>query len=207
MQSSNIKKIYLGGYTILETMIAVSLFIVIVLIGTNALLNANLVHQKSQDERAVLDGAGFAMNELSRNLRTAYTYHCFVDGQDTILPSPLSALNYPKSCAMGYGISFETDTGNPSNYNDQEIYYFSEGGLWKISGPYGGTSVPTRLTPEEVELDTDLSGFSVVGAEAPGSGDQKQPFVTIHMIGEIKFKDITTPFALQTSVSQRLVDI
>src|SRR3989344_3466899 len=81
------------GYTIIETMIAISLFVIIVLAGTNALLNANLVHQKSQDGRDILDSAGFALNELSRNLRTAYTYHCFVDGEDAVPPSPISALN------------------------------------------------------------------------------------------------------------------
>ena len=202
----NTTKKIAGGYTILETMIAVSLFVLIVLMGTNALLNANLVHQKSQNLRSILDSAGFAMNELSRNLRTAYTYRCFVDGEDEILPSPLSALNYPKSCDMGYGISFETDSGDSSDYNDQEVYYFSEGGLWKLSGPYSGVPTPTRLTPEELELDINLSGFSVVGAEAPGS-DQRQPFVTMRMVGEIKFKNSATPFFLQTSVSQRLIDI
>ena len=207
IMNKNLKNIENRGYTIIETMIAVSLFVIIVLMGTNALLNANLVHQKSQDGRTVLDSIGFAMNELSRNLRTAYTYHCFVVGEDEILPSPLSALNYPKSCDLGYGISFETDTGNPSDFNDQEIYYLSEGGLWKLAGPYGGTPLPTRLTPEDVELDIDLSGFSVFGAEAPGGGDQEQPFVTIRLSGEIKFKDVATSFSLQTSVSQRLIDI
>ncbi|KKU75430.1 MAG: hypothetical protein UY01_C0013G0020, partial [Candidatus Nomurabacteria bacterium GW2011_GWB1_47_6] len=170
----NTTKKIAGGYTILETMIAVSLFVLIVLMGTNALLNANVVHQKSQNLRSILDSAGFAMNELSRNLRTAYTYHCFVDGQDEILPSQLTALNYAQSCPLGgYGTSFETDSGNANDFNDQEIYYFSEddegiGSLWKLSGPYVGVPVPTRLLPAEVKLDMSSSGFSVVGAEAPG---------------------------------------
>ncbi|KKU22428.1 MAG: hypothetical protein UX31_C0002G0001, partial [Candidatus Nomurabacteria bacterium GW2011_GWA1_46_11] len=150
------------------------------------------------------------------NLRTAYTYHCFVDGQDEILPSQLTALNYAQSCPLGgYGTSFETDSGNANDFNDQEIYYFAEdeegiGSLWKLSGPYAGvptpTPVPTRLTPEELELDINLSGFFVVGAEAPG-GDQRQPFITMRMVGEIKFRNLATPFFLQTSVSQRLIDI
>lgn len=188
-------------------MIAISLFIIIVLVGTNALLNANLVHRKSDDARAILDSIGFAMSELSRNLRTAYTYHCFVDGVDAILPSPITALNYPKSCAAGYGVSFETDNGNPADYNDQEIYYFAEGGLWKLSGPYTGAPSPLRLTPEEVELDMGLSQFVVVGAEAPGSGDAEQPFVTIRLYGQVRWKDSSSPFAFQTSMSQRLADI
>ena len=41
MQKKKIKRE--SGYTIIETMIAVSLFIIIVVIGMGALLNANLL--------------------------------------------------------------------------------------------------------------------------------------------------------------------
>lgn len=37
-------------------------------------------------------------------------------------------------------------------------------------------------------------------------GDLDQPFVTIKLAGLITYKNISTPFFLQTSVSQRLVD-
>ena len=68
----------------------------------------------------------------------------------------------------------------------------------------GATSF-VQLVPDEVEIDP-LSYFSVSGAEPP-PGDSRQPFVTIRLIGEITFKNVVTPFSLQTSISQRLIDI
>ena len=185
-----------SGFTIIETMIAVSLFLVVVTAGMNALLNANLLHQKSQDMRSILDNLSFIMEDMSRNIRTGYDYHCF----SGIIPSgsPNS-----QSCSNGKGISFKSADGS------QWVYYVdttSNGyGIFKsING------VITQLTPNEVNIDSLASGFSVLGAEPPQnpfSSTEQQPFVTIRLIGIISFKGVDTPFSLQTSVSQRLIDV
>src|ERR1035437_840256 len=69
-----------GGFTIIETMIAVSLFIIIVMMGMGALLNANALHQKSQNMRSILDNLSFVMEDMSRNLRVGYSYDCILAG-------------------------------------------------------------------------------------------------------------------------------
>ena len=61
------------------------------------------------------------------------------------------------------------------------------------------------LNPEEIKIDS-ISSISVFGAEPP-SGDLQQPFVTIKLVGKITYQNIETPFSLQTSVSQRQIDI
>ena len=71
MQNKNNKQ---TGYTIIETMISVSLFLIIITIGMGALLNANLLHQKSRDMRSIMDNLSFIMEDMSRNLRTGYDY-------------------------------------------------------------------------------------------------------------------------------------
>ena len=48
-----------AGYTIIETMVAVSIFLIVIMYGMGALLNANLLHQKSQDLRSILDILSF----------------------------------------------------------------------------------------------------------------------------------------------------
>jgi hypothetical protein len=66
-----------------------------------------------------------------------------------------------------------------------------------------------QLTPDEVSIDSSASSISVIGAEAAnpdGSGDHQQPFVSIKISGTITSKSIVTPFSLQTSVSQRVID-
>lgn len=191
------------GYTIIETMIAVSLFLVIIMTGMGALLNANLLHQKSQNMRSIMDNLSFIMEDMSRNLRTGYSYRCLT-GNDN-----LSDVSTPLSCTNGWGIAFESANGSPGNNNDQWVYYIDNTGkIFKSTqGPYIASNF-IQLTPDEVVIDP-LSHFSILGAESISSPqlDRQQPFVSIRLVGQITFKNVVTPFSLQTSVSQRLIDI
>ncbi len=221
-----------AGYTIIETMIAISLFLVIVVTGMGALLSANALHQKSQSLSSITDSLSFIMEDMSKNLRTGYGYHCFISGD--IIPSTTSnTVSVPKSCQTGSAIAFETATGSPSNDvasstgsdgqqcsgsqcgsdNDQWIYYIGQDtslpgnplAIWKsTAGPYVMSSF-IKLTPDEVVIDP-ASSFSVLGAEVP-PGDKQQPLITIRLLGKITVKGVDTPFSLQTSVSQRQLDI
>lgn len=195
------------GYTIIETMIAISIFLVVVTIGTGSLLNANLVHHKSEDMRSIMDNLSFVLEDMSRNLRTGYDYQCFTSGQ-SLLPATLST---PRNCDDGWAIAFEEASGTPrnpntgvGNYGDQWIYYLSGDG--KVFKSENGANTYTQLTPDEVVID-QISGFSVFGAPNFTAGDTSQPFITIRLVGSITFKGVVTPFSVQTSVSQRLIDI
>ncbi len=178
------------GYTIIETMIAVSLFVIIIVAGMGALLNANLLHQKSQSMRSILDSVSFVMEDMSKNLRVGYNYHCIDDG---VLTSTT-----PHSCGTGGGISFKSSLGG------QWVYYISNTG--KIFKSVDGAVSFFQMTPDEIVIDP-ASFFKVAGAEPPSTGDKLQPFVTIKLIGTITIKNVVTPFSLQTSVSQRTIDI
>lgn len=194
-----------NGFTIIEVMISVALFIIVVMAGMGALLNANAVHQKSQNMRSIMDNLSFITEEMSRNIRTGYDYHC-IDNSYTLdldnIPTD------PLSCAVsagtyGWALSFKSpDTSGNVN---QWLYYFDNdtGNLYKIvnNGP------KIQLNPDEVKFNLGYaSRFSVNGAEP---GDDKQPFVIIKLSGLItSTKDgVTSPFSLQTAVSQRLVDM
>lgn len=188
-----------NGFTIIETMIAVSLFIVIIMIGMGALLNANLLHNKAQKMRSIMDSMSFVVEDISRSLRTGYHYQCFEKGQSL---SP-GSLGDPHSCAYGWALAFEADTGNSAINTDQWAYYINDGKVFKSTD---GMANSIQLTPDEVVIN-DISGFSVLGAPSPAADDKQQPFVTIRLVGTITYKDTVTPFSLQTSVSHRLIDI
>ena len=179
------------GYTIIETMIAISLFLVIIMTGMGALLNANLLHQKSQDMRSIMDNLSFILEDMSRNLRTGSNYHCIDDS------NVLATI--PHSCASGGGISFKPALGGPN-----WVYTVNSDNTIQKSVDGGATFI--TLTPPEVKISLTVLPFSVLGAEPP-AGNRQQPFVTIRLVGSITFRNVVTPFSLQTSVSQRLVDI
>ncbi|OGI96970.1 hypothetical protein A3A11_00380 [Candidatus Nomurabacteria bacterium RIFCSPLOWO2_01_FULL_43_15] len=198
----DMQKSAIGGYTIIETMIAISLFIIIVMAGMGALLNANLLHQKSQSMRSIMDNLSFIMEDMSRNLRTGFDFQCFDASNPTLSPATLGAA---RSCADGWAIVFEYANGSSSTFTDQWAYYISNDG--KIFKSVDGANSFVQLTPVEVVIDP-ASSFSVLGAEPfDSNADEQQPFVSIRLSGKITFKDVVTPFSLQTSVSQRLIDI
>lgn len=197
------------GFTIIETMIAVSLFIVITTVGMGALLNANLLYQKSRDMRSILDNLNYVMEDLSRNARTGYNYHCFLSTET--IPTLTSAVpSTPQSCENenGWAVAFESAYGDTANYDDQWVYYIDNSGkLFRSTlGPYTASSF-TQMTSDEITLDTTKSYVRVYGAEPPGSGDSRQPLLVIRLVGTISYQNVTSPFSIQTTVSQRLLDI
>jgi len=193
-----------NGYTIIETMIAVSVFLVVAMYGMDSLLSANLLHQKSADMRSIMDNLSFIMEDMSRNLRTGSNYHCSF-GPDTPQASGGTALSSP-SGGNCWGVAFEPSDGDPATLADQWFYNVSlDNKLWKTTR-LESLSDYVQLTPEEVSINS-VSGFTVLGAEPSTTGDTQEPLVTIRLVGTITFKNVVTPFSLQTSVSQRLIDI
>jgi len=207
MQERNlIQSIKKGGFTIIETMISISLFLVVMMVGMDTLLRANVIHQKSQDMRSIVDSLSFVLEDMSRNIRTGSKIRCFLPG-DSIPITTDSIMSTPKSCASGWAIAFEPALGDALNHNDQWVYYILGGKVWKATtGPYAQAAF-IQLTPDEVVVDP-ISGFSVFGSERPFA-DSQQPLVNIRLSGKITFvkNNVITPFSLQTSVSQRLIDI
>jgi len=184
-----------GGYTIIETMIAVSLFTIIVMMAMNALLNANVVSNKSQKTRSILDNMSFVMEDMSRSLRTGTTYDCISSG--SIPGSPTATSGY--QCG---GIAFK-----PASGGSMWVYYIGQ----NATGNYSifkkiDAATAVQTTPDEVHIDP-TSSFSVLGAEPLGVGDKQQPFVVIRLVGKILYQTVSTSFSLQTSVSQRSIDI
>src|SRR5262245_6769724 len=119
------------GFTIIETMISVALFIIITTVGMGTLLNGNLLYQKSQDMRTIIDNLNYTMEDMSRNIRTGYNYRCFTSS-DSIPVSTDSNLAVPRSCSSGWALAFEYAYGDntvndyptpdPVDYDDQWIY-------------------------------------------------------------------------------------
>lgn len=187
------------GYTIIETMVAVSLFLIIVTIGMNSLLNANLLLNRSKDMRSIMDNLSFIMEDMSRNIRTGSEYRCYYGTDHSSID--------PQSCTHGAVLSFkEVISGYRWAYKFEAI----SGQPLKIYKTTDVNADPVnwvQLNDDTIEI-SNLSGFSVLGAEPfpVPSEDLQQPFVTIRLIGQINYKDQPTPFSLQNSVSQTTID-
>ncbi|HEU0085761.1 MAG TPA: prepilin-type N-terminal cleavage/methylation domain-containing protein [Candidatus Paceibacterota bacterium] len=178
-----------GGYTIIEMMVAVSVFLVVLMYGMVALLNSNMLQIRSKDAHSMMDNLSFIMEEISRDLRTGYDYHC-IDDNNTSASSP-------HSCSFGRGISFMPS----SDIETERWAYNINGGVLMKSIDGGNSFYP--LTSSDISIH-EASGFSVLGAEPPPS--KGQPLARVFLEGTINSRGGVTTFSLQTTVSQRLLD-
>ncbi len=193
------------GFTLLELMVSIGLFLVIVTIGIQAMLNTGNNYHKTQDLRSSMDGMSFVMEEMARNIRLGSHYHCKAFTGSMELPQDCSTLT-----ENSLSLAFENVDGLPydaegPNLEDQFIYRFSEvSGKGKIEKSVDGGDTFLDITPIDVDIDLSKSGFSVFGSETPD--DFIQPSVLIRISGTVLTKTNSTNFSIQTTVSQRAIE-
>jgi prepilin-type N-terminal cleavage/methylation domain-containing protein len=185
------------GFTLIEVMIAITLFILVMMIGTGAVLQANTVHKKTQAVRSVADNLNFVMEDMARNLRLGRNYHCFISGDPYVQPVPQA----PRDCASSSSaISFIPVAGA----NNDVVYRLDPAtNFATIQKSKDGGASFTTLSPAEVVIDPARSGFTVIGSDP---ADQLEPRVIIRLAGTVNYKNLPTTFNLETTVSQRLLD-
>ena len=206
-----------SGYTLIETVVAIAIFSIIVLIGINALINANIVGQKGKDLRNVIDNFNFAVEDRSRNIRDGDHYRCYdVSNPWDGTEASNIILETPRSCATGKAIIFENNVGITGNASDQWGYKLShtdsvpgcgDSGIatrYNLCKTVDGGSTWLQLNPPEIQFTTtDI--FLVLGAEDYPT-DRQHPLVTMKILGEIIYKSFNTNLSIQTTVSQRYIE-
>ena len=187
------------GFTLIEMMVAVSIFAVVMLIGTGALLSLVQANERAQAINSVMNNLNAALEDMSRTIRVGTTYHC----ETSVNPPPPATLAVPKDCASGGGVllAFETAGGDPANPNDQVVYRLNGTQLERsLQAGTNGTFV--AMTAPEVTINK--FSFYVVGSTR---GDAIQPRVLMNIQGSANVPGGVTNFTVQASVVQRLLDI
>ena len=216
------------GFTLIELMIATALFVIIAVIALSAILSSNVAYKKTDDMRAITDNLTFALEDMSRNLKVGYNYSCDLSNGGALNDCPYEASDgdsgEPPSDSIGFvpfTVAIPAGDVNPSIMQGyvvcEESGFLSDGqthigSLFKITnditGISGGSSCDAfngldnvvRLTDPRVHLSYQQSGFYVANTALD---DNRQPYVTMVLVGETVTKDVVTPFTIQTSVTQR----
>ncbi len=175
------------GFTLIEIMVAVSIFAIVMTISMGAILSAFDSNRKSQSLRAVMDNVNFTTEAMTRVIRFGTNYHC-----DITVTSP--ALTAPRDCSSGSS-SIQVLSAD----GKQTVYKLVNGRIARSIN--GGTDY--YMTSSDVTI-TALS-FRVFGS--PVYPDLFQPQVIIVISGYAGDKaNIKSTFSLQTTVSQRKFD-
>ncbi len=179
-----------GGFTLVELMVAVSLFAVIMTLSMGSILSVFDANRKSQTLRTVMDNLNFTMEAMTRNIRFGSTYHC---------DSTVGDITVPRDCgnnSPATSLVFKASDGT------RVIYKLSGG---RIARSINGGS-DYYLTSSDMTIQSLT--FRVFGSPNYSTGaDLFQPQVIIVVSGFAGSKPtIASSFSLETTVSQRQFD-
>jgi prepilin-type N-terminal cleavage/methylation domain-containing protein len=179
------------GFTLLEMIVAIGIFLTALTIVLGALVSINDAARKTRSERGVADNLSAAIDAMSRNIRVGSNFHCGCTGLATTTPQ-----DCPMTDAVGGGgdqcLVFEGQQGDSSTIADQVSYKLSGRSIVRSTDD-GATYLP--LTAPE---------FSVANLQfyVYGTGKGDQPTVTMVIRGSASTTARTaTTFDVQTTVS------
>ena len=187
------------GFTLIEMMVAFAIFAVIMVVAVGSLLSLIKANYKAQTTKTVVNNLHFALENMSRNIRTGTGYHCGGAGD----------LTTARDCTS----TAENQFVFRSRDGSYVMYRLQSGAILRSKSTDIGVLTSSAnfipITAPEVQVDT-LS-FYVDGADRanePGNGNKEQPRVFILVKGSMLGKNkVPTRFDIQTLVSQRLLDI
>lgn len=183
------------GFSLIEVMVSLAVFAIVVLVAAGALLKVIDANKKSQALKAVINNLNFALESMSRELRTGATYHC--EASSNITPS--GAVATPKDCpGGGVYLAFEEQLGTASHL-DQHVYRFQNGTIQKSinSGMSYDSIIGSDVVIENLK-------FYVTGTALGSTGDTEPAKVLIVLNGYVNTRQkFRSDFSLQTTISQR----
>lgn len=189
MRTSRIqKKQSAHGFSLVEILVSLGLFMVVVTISVGALLALIDANAKAQTIKTSMDNLSFAVDAMSRKIRTGFDYHC--DG--SISGSFPSGTNDCSTAESGL-VYTDGKTGDRIGYrlNGTQIERKINTGSW------------LAITADEIQIN-ELA-FVVEGTT---QGDTNQPTVAIWIEGQAgNFDDTRSFFEIQTTVAQRILDL
>lgn len=189
-----------AGFTLIEIIVATSLFLVVMTISTGALLAIIDANTKAQSLEIVMNNLNFALESMARNIRVGYNYDCGA----TLVPN--SGVN---DCEGTPGSAIAFVRLLPAG-NAQVVEYAWDAAAKSITQRLetspGSMGSAIKITSDDVIVD-DLE-FYVVGTTPKAVfGDTRQPRVLIKVRGEAGTKaNLKTKFAIQTTVTMRRID-
>jgi type II secretory pathway pseudopilin PulG len=183
------------GFTIVEMMVSVSIFIAVLAVSISSLLSLVDANKKAQTLRIAIDNLDLVMEDMSRNIAQARTYHCDIT-QGT--------LTSPRDCAAGAtSLIIQSNDASIDSIQYRLVEVAPSGPendyIEKIVQPVVGAPSTFDMTKAEVMKINHLE-FKVFGSE-PGNN---QPRVLISVGGSVGEGTRETAFDVQTTVTQRV---
>ena len=205
------------GFTLVEIMVAVSIFTIVMLMATGALLSILDSNRKVQSQQNIFSNLDFALESMSRTIRVGTKYRCLPGLGSGNIEDTQDCTSGSNTIFAFEGFNGKPDSTLPTSSSDQIVYCRFNGVSCHFSGKQiarsndgGDTFVP--ITSPEIIIE-GLNFF--VRGSTSGNGEQPVVFISVYGCAGVAPSTScpTSPtkksveFSLQTTVVQRLLDI
>lgn len=200
--------------------VSLGLFSIVVTIAVGALLVLIASNERLQEEQSVMTNLSFALDSMTREIRTGTRYYCAsrpnysAGGPEAIFDAsdnPNTLGDATRDCANGnnsnhrlHGIAFleggESITGAP----DSRIVYFFDEDEGKIFRRAGNTPPQSIVSSGIFIMNAE---FFVTGSNPLSSSELDQSAVTIAIEAKETGTSDESSYHIQTTVTQRTLDI
>ena len=186
------------GFTLVEMLVATALFVIVMLVSVNTLLALVQANRKAQSLQSVIENLNVSLDSMEREIRMGTNFHCGIS-------PPYNSTN---DCPNGDTVfAFEPYGNLPT-----DIPYVYRLNGTQIEKSENGGIVFSPITAPEISIDR--MRFYVVGSTPgcrpyPCTGNTDQPRVVVVIKGTapIRGGSAVTPFHIQITAVQRVLDI
>lgn len=209
------------GFTLVEVLVAVSLFVTILTLATGALYSAQSINARLQANQVILDGMNLSFETMTRDIRYGSQFNC---GIVVAIPTSLKrkGCNFDISAtSVGPGTVITFKPVGAADPKDRVAFYASSSKIYKQEYISGIEQTPIPITSDDVIVDT--LNFYVTGAnttaqaidngnlenENPTASDTLQVVINVITTGKTKIQgkgNDKVDFQLQTVVAPRGID-
>lgn len=191
------------GFSLVELMVSLAIFSIVMTTAIGTLVVMIDANAKSQALYSAMTNLSFALDSITRHIRTGNTYHC-ASWNDQSIDDYLDGSNViSHDCAGGHtAIAFTRNIdGKRIGYrlNGAGIEQRIESGSW----------IPITSGAQQSGLTVDIQTFNIVvdNTDTTSGGDLVQPNVSLLVAGEVtNGLDTPTAFRLQSNVTPRILD-
>lgn len=207
------------GFTLIEMIVSLGVFAVVVTITTGALLTLIAANQRYQGQQSVMTNLSFALDSMTREIRTGYNYFCVTSSaaaSSTSIfrgPTQHEALAASRRNCNGrggtpiIGISFYEGGNSITGASANRVLYFYDAAARTIYRRVGD-GTPQRMTAGDVAID-QANFFVSDSGTLFTNNDTYQPTVTLYLEARAANDPSATAqrYFMQTTITQRSLDI
>ena len=205
------KSATVAGFTIIEMMVALALFTIVMTIATGAFLSLIGGSGQLQGEQTIMTSLNFAMDSMTREIRTGTRYFCQSDAENTIddLTSTRDCSGADTFSFVESGSSLSSSLSSGTTTGQRITYYIdSNAGKKQLMRQIGFDTDGVQQPMLSSDVTVKSLKFFVSGSDSnTNNRDVTQPTVTIIIEAQDPNDTTNKVYTLETTVTQRELDI